>query len=176
MWQAFIDSCRDPQSGDRARIDGWHKIMKPFAAIRMWGGRGRAGVCGAIGGDTGGDRGPSFGCLDSQSRTAQRYGLRRRADRHTYVLDYDYVVLLRRSISCGSMASGHRWLPWDKVVMETVWIAPIVARQVAQFAYLPLGLATAVIVASSPSERQGITIRRWTWSVCGDVTGLPVAR
>jgi hypothetical protein len=36
------------------------------------------------------------------------------------------------------------WLDWDKSLLAFAWIAPLAARQIAEFIYLPVGLATAV--------------------------------
>jgi hypothetical protein len=80
-----------------------------------------------------------------------------------YVIDYDLVVLLPALAFLWLDGERHGFLRWDKSLMALVWIAPLVARQVAELTLIPLGLATAVIVAaiavrraafrSSPSRR-----------------------
>ena len=81
-----------------------------------------------------------------------------------------------------ALASGH-WLgrqramriaaiallTWHKSLMALVWIAPLFARQVAELTLIPLGLATAVIVAVIAVRRGGaqiIAIPPFTCSVC----------
>jgi hypothetical protein len=73
------------------------------------------------------------------------------------VLDYDFVVLLPALAFLWIDGERRGFLPWDKSLMALVWFTPLIGRSVAQFAYLPLGLASAIIVV-------GIALRRVTAS------------
>jgi hypothetical protein len=70
-----------------------------------------------------------------------------------YVLDYDFVVLLPALGFLWLDGERNGWLRWDKTLIALAWIAPLPARQVAEFTYIPLGLISAAIVA-------GIALRR----------------
>lgn len=149
VWQAFIDSLPltrtvvIEQGGA-----GWHKIMSPFAAVRMWGGSVTAAhavqwsiVLAAI------------GALGWLHRTGAPAGLRNAFVcaaallATPYVLDYDQVLLLP--------ALGWLWLQgretgqlrWEATLIAIVWAAPMVARQAAQLALLPIGLLGPAVVA-----------------------------
>jgi hypothetical protein len=71
-----------------------------------------------------------------------------------YALDYDYVVLLPALAFLWRDGERHCWLTWDKSLMAIAWIAPLVARQVAEFTLIPLGLATALAVGAIAIRRQ----------------------
>jgi hypothetical protein len=149
VWQAFIDSLPLTRSVVIEQgSTGWHKIMSPFAATRMWGGE--VGLAYAV------QLAATLAAIAAViwvAWTRQSPHLRNAMVcaavliATPYVLDYDYVVLLPALAFLWLDDERHGWLPWDKTLMALVWVAPIVARQAAQFAYLPLGLATAVIVA-----------------------------
>ena len=66
-------------------------------------------------------------------------------------------------------------LTWDKSLMALMWIAPLFARQVAELTLIPLGLATAVIVAVIAVRRAGSDHRHPAVHVQrlpGDVAGF----
>ena len=46
----------------------------------------------------------------------------------------------------GRAAERHGWLPWEKSALALVWLAPLVARNLAALTLFPLGLLTAVLV------------------------------
>jgi hypothetical protein len=149
VWQAFLDSL--PLTRHliiEQGATGWQKIMSPFAAIRMWGG----GI-------------PLAYAVQSAATLAAIAAVVwiswRRAETDLrnalvcaavliatpYVLDYDYVVLLPALAFLWNDGQRHGFLSWDKTLMALVWIAPLFARSTAQFTYMPLGLASAIIVA-----------------------------
>ncbi|MGI8932289.1 MAG: glycosyltransferase family 87 protein, partial [Sphingomicrobium sp.] len=165
VWQAFLDSLALTRSVVIEQgATGWHKIMSPFAAIRLWGGgiplayavqlaatlaAIAAVVWIALKRDSG-DLRNALACAAALIATP-------------YVLDYDFVVLLPALAFLWLDGERHGFMSWDGSLMALVWIAPLVARQIALFTYLPLGLATAMIVAvialrraafrASPSRR-----------------------
>jgi hypothetical protein len=163
VWQAFLDSL--PLTRHvviEQGATGWQKIMSPFAAIRMWGG----GIAFAYA--------VQLAATLAAIAAVVWISLQRDAAElrnalvcaavliaTPYVLDYDFVVLLPALGFLWLDGQRHGFLSWDKSLMALVWIAPLVARLLAQFLYLPLGLASAMIVVviairrvrASPSRR-----------------------
>jgi len=43
-------------------------------------------------------------------------------------------------------AQRHGWLSWEKSALALVWVAPLIARNVAAITLFPLGLLTAILV------------------------------
>ncbi len=155
VWQAFFDSL----AMTRTQVieqgsTGWHKIMTPFAAIRMWGG----GIPAAYAVQLVATAAAVLAVV-WMSRTQRAPELRNALVcaavliATPYAFDYDYVVLLPALAFLWLDGDRQGFLPWDKSLMALVWIAPLAARQVAEFTYLPLGLATASIVAAIAIRR-----------------------
>ena len=157
VWQAFLDSLPLTRSVviEQGRT-GWEKIMSPFAVSRAWG----IGVepayviqsafsLAAIGATL---------WLASKSRPA----LRNAATAATvliatpYVLDYDYVVLMLGIAFLWKDGEEHGWGAWERTLLALAWIAPLIARGVAQATLFPLGLVTAVAVLAI-AVRRGFT-------------------
>jgi hypothetical protein len=148
-WQAFIDSV--PLT--RAVVieqgsTGWHKIMSPFAAVRMWGGG--IGIAYAI------QWAATLAAIAAVAWMSWKRGTPELRNALVcaaaliatpYVLDYDFVVLLPALGFLWLDGERNGFMSWDKTLMALVWFAPLVARTIAQFTYLPLGLATAAIIA-----------------------------
>ena len=154
VWQAFLESL--PLTREiviEQGKTGWHKIMSPFAAMRMWG----AGLPLAY----------AVQAAATATAIASVTFLSLRGNRDLrnaavaaavlvstpYVLDYDFVVLGLGLAFLWRDGEKERFLPWDRSLMALVWIAPLAARQVAEFTLVPLGLATALIVLSIPLRR-----------------------
>ena len=155
VWQAFLDSLSLTRSVVIEQgSTGWHKIMSPFAAMRMWGG----GIALAFAVQLAATL-AAIAAVVWISWTRKSPELRNALVcaavliATPYVLDYDYVVLLPALAFLWLDGERHGFLSWDKSLMALVWIAPLVARQVAEFTYLPLGLATAIIVATIAIRR-----------------------
>ena len=163
VWQAFLDSLPLTQSIviEQGRT-GWEKIMSPFSAVRAWGGS--IAIAYAVQALL---TGASIGATLWLARRAKP-DLRNAAVTAAvlistpYVLDYDFVVLLAGIAFLWRDAERHGWLPWEKNALALVWIAPLVARNIAAMTLFPLGLLTAVLllglaarraVTASPSHR-----------------------
>jgi hypothetical protein len=147
VWQAFLDSLPLTQSIviEQGRT-GWEKIMSPFAAVRSWGAS--IGLAYAVQG------------LFTVAAIAATLWLARKARPDLrnaavtaavlistpYVLDYDYVVLLAGIALLWRDAQRHGWLPWEKSALALVWVAPLIARNLAAITLFPLGLLTAIVV------------------------------
>ena len=146
-WQAFLDSLPLTQSIviEQGRT-GWEKIMSPFAAVRSWGAP--VTVAYAV------QAAFTVVAIASTLWLARkaRPDLRNAAVTASvlistpYVLDYDYVVLLAGIAFLWRDAERHGWLPWEKSALAFVWIAPLVARNIAALTLVPLGLSTALLV------------------------------
>ena len=158
VWQAFFDSLPLTKSVViESGATGWEKIMSPFSAIRSWGGGvDPAYLVQAIAAIV------AIGATLWLARVAQpdtRPDLRNAAVTAAvlivtpYVLDYDFVVLLAGLAFLWRDAVRYGWLPWEKTLLALVWIAPLVARNIAGATYIPLGLATAVIVLAIAVRR-----------------------
>lgn len=147
VWQAFIDSLPLTQKVviEEGRT-GWQKIMSPFAAARGWGASvGTAYVVQGI-------------CTIAAVAATLWLARKARPDIRNaavtaavlistpYVLDYDFVVLLAGIAFLWRDASRFGWLNWEKSALALVWIAPLIARQVAAATLFPLGLLTAILV------------------------------
>ena len=170
VWQAFIDSLPLTRTVVIEQgATGWHKIMSPFAAIRMWGGGLAISyavqllvtvlVVAAVAILTWRRAQPELRnalvCAAALLSTP-------------YVLDYDYVVLLPALAWLWVHGREHGFMSWDKTLMLLAWLAPLLARLVAETAFVPLGLMTAMIVAGIAVRRalrQGIAIPPFTWRV-----------
>ena len=170
VWQAFVDSLPLTRMVVIEQgATGWYKIMSPFAAIRMWGG----GISLGYAVQLVVTLGIIWMVVVMTWRKAQpelRNALVCAATilSTPYVLDYDYVVLLPALAWLLLHARQHGFLSWDKSLMLFAWIAPLFARTIAEVAYLPLGLISAVIVAWIAIRRamhQGIAIPPFTWRV-----------
>ena len=63
-----------------------------------------------------------------------------------YVLDYDFIVLgmALAFFAAEGIESGFR--PWEKTILALVWVAPLLARELAKLSYLPLGFAALAAV------------------------------
>ncbi|MBA3510300.1 glycosyltransferase family 87 protein [Sphingomonas sp.] len=172
VWQAFFDSLALTRSVVVEQgSTGWHKIMSPFGAIRMGGGA--VGLAYAV------QLVATLAAIAAvvwlslkRDSVAVRNALACAATliATPYVLDYDFVVLLPALAFLWIDGQRNGFLSWDKSLMALVWIAPLIARQVAEFTLIPLGLATALIVAvvairraavrSSPSRRSRAAFAR----------------
>ena len=155
VWQAFIDSL--PLTRDvviEQGSTGFHKIMSPFAAIRMWGGpiplayavqaAATAFCIAAV---------AWIGWFGKSANVRNALVCAAVLVSTPYVLDYDYVVLLPAIAFLWLEAEENGWLDWDKSLLAFVWLVPLAARQIAEFTCLPVGLASAVAILAISLRR-----------------------
>ena len=150
---------------------GWYKIMSAFSAVRSWGGgiplayAVQAVVTVA-----------AVGATLWLARTA-RPALRNAAVSAAvllstpYVLDYDFVVLGLGIAWLWRDGEEHGFGPWQRSLLAFAWIAPLFARGVAQFTFIPLGWLSAVAVlaiAVSRHRHPAVDVDR----LPGDIAGL----
>lgn len=154
VWQAFIESL--PLTRHvviEQGATGWFKIMSPFAAVRMWGGDidlayavqviATAAAIGAV----------IFLALRDDVRLRNAAVAAAVLVSTPYVLDYDYVVLGLSLAWLWLDGEENGFLKWDRTLMALAWMAPIAARQIAHFTFVPLGLATALMLVALPVRR-----------------------
>jgi hypothetical protein len=158
VWQAFIESLPLTRTVVIEQgSTGWHKIMSPFSAARMWGGSvalayavqlctSLASVAAVVWTSLGG-RDPALRnalvCATVLISTP-------------YVMDYDQVVLLPALGWLWLDGRRNGFLPWDRSLMSFVWVAPIVARHAADFLLLPIGLFATFAVAAIAVRRAAV--------------------
>ena len=154
VWQAFIDSLPlTRRVVIEAGTTGWEKIMSPFSAIRSWGGGIKVAYAVQAIAST------AAIAVSLWMARAARPDLRNAAVTATvliatpYVLDYDFVVLLAGIAFLWRDAVRHGWLPWEKSLLGLVWIAPLVARNMAALSLVPVGLMTAIIILVLAARR-----------------------
>ena len=149
VWQAFFDSLPlTRQIVIEQGETGWHKIQSPFALARMWGGPVPLAyaVQGAV----------------SVAAMAAVLWLTRAARPHLrsaavcaaallstpYVLDYDLVLLCLGAAFLVADGLERGFLPWEKSLLALVWLAPLIARPLAEATLFPLGqVAIAAVLA-----------------------------
>jgi hypothetical protein len=147
VWQAFLDSLPlTRRVVMEAGTTGWEKIMSPFSAVRSWGAS--VDVAYVVQGVFTVSAIAATLWLARKARPDLRNGAVTAAVLIStpYVLDYDYVALLAGSAFLWRDAERHGWLPWEKSALALVWVAPLIARNLAAMTFFPLGLLTAILV------------------------------
>lgn len=155
VWQAFVESLPLTRTVIIEQgITGWHKIMSPFAAIRMWGGGVLAAYSVQIFATV-----LCIGSVVWTEWTGKRPYLRSALVcaavliSTPYVLDYDYVVLLPAIAFLWVDGQRHKFLRWDATLLAFAWFAPFVARTIAEHTMVPIGLLSAVAIGSIALRR-----------------------
>jgi Glycosyltransferase family 87 len=155
VWQAFLDSLPLTRSVVIEQgATGFHKIMSPFAAVRMWGGEVSTAYAVQLVFTV-----AAMAVVGWVSFASERKVLRNAlvcaavVISTPYVLDYDLVVLLPALAWLWLDGREHGFQHWDRTLMGLVWIAPLFARSIAEFALVPLGMMTGVIVAAIALRR-----------------------
>ena len=132
---------------------GWYKIMSAFSAVRSWGGGiplayAVQAVVTVV----------AVGATLWLARTA-RPAVRNAAVSAAvllstpYVLDYDFVVLGLGIAWLWRDGEEHGFGPWQRSLLACAWIAPLFARGIAQFTFIPLGWLSAVAVLAIAVSR-----------------------
>ena len=154
VWQAFIDSL--PLTRDvvlEQGRTGWYKIMSPFSAVRMWGGTIPAAYAVQSVFTAAAMAAVTFLSLRDNAKLRNAAVAASVILATPYVLDYDFVVLGLGIAWLWLDGEDEGFLPWDRTLMALVWISPLVARQIAHFTYLPIGLATVLVMLAIPLRR-----------------------
>lgn len=159
IWRAFLDSL--PLTREivlEAGDTGWHKIQSVFSWVRMWGGSvplayaAQGAITLAV-----------AAALIRLWRSDTAYALKAAALAvgsilaTPYSLDYDLMVLAPAIAYLAADGLSRGFAPWEKSALAFLWFMPLIARSVAQFAFLPLGVWTmaaifALIVARAARD------------------------
>jgi len=155
VWDAFLASAHFTRTVVlEAGQTGWHKIQSVFAVVRMWGGPV-----------------PLAYAVQSAVTVALAAALvwlwRRRVDfalkaaalivaavlATPYSLDYDMTALAPAIAFLAVHGLRCGFAPFEKTALAALWLAPLVARTVADATLVPLGVAAMAIVL-------GLVLRR----------------
>lgn len=138
---------------------GWHKIQSAFAIVRMWGGgvayaylvQGAVSLAVAA-------------ALVLLWRSAAAYPLKAAAlciaapVATPYSLDYDLVVLAPALAYLAAHGFTRGFASYERTVLAALWFMPLVARTVADYALLPLGVPLMLAVLGLILRRAAIDL------------------
>jgi glycosyl transferase family 87 len=140
-WHAFLESTRFTRVVALEQGNtGWYKIQSAFSWARMWGGsiplayalQGALAVALA-------------GAVVAVWRSVAAYALKAAALclaailATPYTFDYDMMVLAPAIAFIAVDGFARGFGPWEKTALAVLWLAPLVARNVAQATLVPFG-------------------------------------
>ena len=126
---------------------GWHKIQSVFAWARMWGAP--VSLAYAVQGAV---TLVIAAALMRLWRSPAPFALKAAALclaailATPYSLDYDLMVLAPAIAFLGVDGLARGFAPWHKTALALLWIAPLVARGVAQVTLIPLGVIAMLVM------------------------------
>ncbi len=148
VWDAFLASMHFTRTVVlEAGETGWHKIQSVFSLVRMWGGP--VALAYAV---------QSAVTLMLAAalvwlwRTQVDFSLKAAALiiaailATPYSLDYDMTVLAPAIAFLAVNGLRHGFAPYEKTALAILWIAPLVARSLAQAALLPVGVLSMAVM------------------------------
>jgi alpha-1,2-mannosyltransferase len=148
VWQAFLDSARFTRVVALEHGDtGWYKIQSLFAWARMWGApislayALQAALIVALG-----------ATLIWLWRSAAPYPLKAAALclaailATPYTFDYDMMVLAPAIAFIAIDGFTRGFGPWEKTALATLWLMPLVARNIAHVTLIPLGVPAMLAI------------------------------
>jgi hypothetical protein len=148
VWEAFLASTHFTRIVVlEAGNTGWQKIQSVFSWVRMWGGS----VSLAYGMQAAMTVGSSAGIVWLW-RSAALPALKSAALvlaallATPYSLDYDMMVLAPALVFLALDGIERGFGPWEKTALAALWLAPLIARSVAQWTLIPLGVLTMLAV------------------------------
>jgi hypothetical protein len=147
-WGAFFDSTALTRVAVlEAGATGWHKIQSVFAWVRLWGGS--VTLAYAAQGAT---MLAVAAALVRLWRSEAAYPFKAAALAigsilaTPYSLDYDMMVLSPAIAFLAAEGLKHGFAPWQKSALAWLWFVPLVARSVAEYAFVPVGVWTMLTV------------------------------
>jgi alpha-1,2-mannosyltransferase len=148
VWDAFLASMQFTRTVVlEAGETGWHKIQSVFSLVRMWGGP--VALAYAV---------QSAVTLMLAAalvwlwRTQVDFSLKAAALiiaailATPYSLDYDMTVLAPAIAFLAVNGLRHTFAPYEKTALAVLWIAPLVARSLAQAVLLPVGVLSMAVM------------------------------
>jgi len=142
VWPAFLASTEYSRTVVLEQGDtGWHKIQSLFSWARMWGAS--IPVAYALQGVLTATLGVA---IVRMWRGAAPHALKAAALclaailATPYTLDYDMMVLAPAIAFFAADGLARGFGPWEKTALAALWLAPLLARGVAQAALIPLGV------------------------------------
>jgi hypothetical protein len=126
---------------------GWHKIQSVFAWARMWGAS--VPLAYAVQGTVTLGVGAALVWL---WRAPSSFALKAAALclaailATPYSLDYDLMVLAPAIVFLAADGFARGFGPWEKTALVFLWIAPLIARGVAQATLIPVGVVAMLVM------------------------------
>jgi hypothetical protein len=166
VWAAFLEGSRFTRLVVlEAGNTGWHKIQSVFAWVRMWGGsvplaysvQVAVSIAVAV-------------ALTRLWRSRADFALKAAALAIAallatpYSLDYDLMVLAPAIAFLAAHGLVHGFRPYEASALAALWLVPLVARSVAEYTSVPLGvpmmLAVFILMIRRAAADTGVPIRR----------------
>lgn len=146
VWEAFLHSLALTREVVIEQADtGAHRIVSAFAAVRLNGGG--VATAYAVQGVVSGAAVLGVVLARRAPRRVQAAGACAAALLATpYAFDYDMVVLGVAIAFLAAEAVETGWHPWEKSALALAYVAPLIARSVAETTGLPLGLIAILLV------------------------------
>lgn len=142
VWTAFLAFTKFTRTVVLEQGDtGWHKIQSVFAIVRMWGGgialayAAQAAMTLAV-----------AAALAWLWHSRAAFPLKAAALligtvlATPYVLDYDLMLLAPAIAFLAADGMARGFAPYEKTALAALWLAPLVARTVAQITLVPLAV------------------------------------
>jgi alpha-1,2-mannosyltransferase len=160
IWNAFLTSTLFTrvvvlEAGDT----GWYKIQSIFAWTRMWGGT--VGIAYAMQAALVTALGAALVWL---WRSAAAYPLKAAALviaamlATPYSLDYDLMMLAPALALLAADGLARGFLSWERTALALLWLMPLVARSVAEWTLLPVGVLMMLAVFALVLRRAMIDV------------------
>jgi len=145
-WKAFFESTHFTQTVVlEAGKTGWHKIQSIFAWARMWGAPGSVAYAAQLIAIL-----ALAACLIRLWRSRAAFALKAAVLciaallATPYSLDYDLMVLAPAIAFLVGHGAARGFVAWEKSAIAGLWLVPLIARGVAEDAFVPLGVMTII--------------------------------
>ncbi len=145
-WYAFLASGEVTRGYVLEQVPtGWYKIQSAFSAIRGMGGSVELAYGAQAVVSVGVLAGLAWVWWSARWRPENRPAAKAAACSGAllvtpYVLDYDMLVLAPAVAFLVADGLRHGFRPYEKSLYAAIWLLPLIARPVAQYGHLPIGL------------------------------------
>jgi alpha-1,2-mannosyltransferase len=160
VWHAFLASTEFTRTVVLEQgSTGWYKIQSIFAWARMWGAP--IPLAYALQGTTILGIGAALVWL---WRSAAPYPLQAAALclatilATPYSFDYDMMVLAPAIAFMAADGFTRNFGPWEKTMLATLWLTPLIARSLAQISLIPIGVPAMLAVFVVILQRSGFNL------------------